>query len=101
MIKLRIDRVKCEECGKSSDLEDICFVFIRSNGGFDIKDKCKLWCTECQNKTNPYYLPITTYNKRGFLDSPEETIDWLQHLNHKGWFNPQDFMDKMDSLRGF
>ncbi len=104
-MKLRVKKVECEKCGKQADLEDICFVFIHwTDDGKEKRDKskCEFWCTACQNESNPYWVALTDpENGNGFLDSAEEVVDTLQHLNHKGWFNAQEFVDKMDKLRGF
>ena len=97
-------KIDCEKCGKFVNLKDACFVFHhfdkKTNKRLD-KSICSIWCTKCQNKSNPYWVGIFMEDKDGILDCPEETVDTLGHLHDKIWFDADNFIIKLKRLRSF
>lgn len=107
MIKLKEVDIECENCKKVTKADDMCFVFLhweKVNGNRVRLDKrrCKLYCTECQNISNPYWIGLLDReDNSGFFDSPEETIDTMCHLMEKGWLDVEGFVEKWKKLRKF
>ncbi|WP_353572496.1 hypothetical protein [Candidatus Albibeggiatoa sp. nov. BB20] len=78
----------CEVCGKSKAISFSYFVTNADSGG-----NWKFTC-ECTKDDEDYYILL-----KDFFSSPASTIDWLAHINEKGWMNWNDFMNMMERFR--
>ena len=51
-------------------------------------------CEDEENYNEMYYVPIGK-----MFESPSETVDWMAHLNEKGWMNWDNFMEMIYRFR--
>lgn len=77
----------CEACGEKTAIS---FSYLSMPGGAR-----RWWFTcMCTSGHERYYILFSA-----FFKSPAATVDWLAHMNGKGWMDWGDFMSMMRRFR--
>lgn len=77
----------CEQCdGRTAE----CFVATKVNSG---KAEWQFLCMFC---SQDHGYPIEIHR---LFHSPASTVDWLAHMDEKGWMQWDNFMEMMGRFR--
>ena len=92
---MRFKTAACDRTGNKILLSDGYFVANRSTGEW------AFLCVDAPEHPDDYSIPVDS-----FIESPEELVDWMAHLNEKTWFDAKKFADfftrfrKQNNLQG-
>ena len=85
----------CEICGKK---EATHFSLERPDTTDHLRIKeegqWRFVCEDEEDYNEMYHVPISK-----MFESPSETVDWMAHLNEKGWMNWDNFMEMIYRFR--
>jgi len=81
----------CEKCGKEPAIS---FSYFGRRVENKTQEQQWFFTGMCTADSEMYYVELDR-----FFNSPASTVDWLAHLNSKGWIDWADFMSMIRRFR--